>query len=110
VGEETPCVGPTLGAASLLAAQGRDLPQVALSMFLFGLGAALPLLIVGLISRQAMQRWGKQILSIGQAAKAGFGLLLVIFGILIVVGLDKRLETVLVDASPQWLTELTTRF
>ena len=74
------------------------------------LGAALPLLIVGLISRQAMQRWGKQILSIGQAAKAGFGLLLVIFGILIVVGLDKRLETVLVDASPQWLTELTTRF
>jgi cytochrome c-type biogenesis protein len=79
-------------------------------MLVFGLGAALPLLIVGLISRQAMQRWGKQILSIGQAAKAGFGLLLVIFGILIVVGLDKRLETVLVDASPQWLTELTTRF
>jgi Cytochrome C biogenesis protein transmembrane region len=28
----TPCVGPTLGAASLLAAQGRDLPQVAASM------------------------------------------------------------------------------
>ena len=106
----SPCVGPTLGAASLLAALGRDLPQVALNMFVFGLGAALPLLIVGLISRQAMQRWGKQILSIGQAAKAGFGLLLVIFGILIVVGLDKRLETVLVDASPQWLTELTTRF
>src|SRR5215470_9579158 len=25
----SPCVGPTLGAASLLAAQGRDLPQVA---------------------------------------------------------------------------------
>jgi cytochrome c-type biogenesis protein len=106
----SPCVGPTLGAASLLAAQARDLPQVALSMFVFGLGAALPLLIVGFLSRQAMQRWGKQILSIGQAAKAGFGLLLVIFGILIVVGLDKRLETVLVDASPQWLTDLTTRF
>jgi cytochrome c biogenesis protein CcdA len=28
----SPCVRPTLGAASLLAAQGRDLPQVALSM------------------------------------------------------------------------------
>src|SRR5215470_17935536 len=52
----SPCVGPTLGAASLLAAQGRDLPQVALSMFVFGLGATLPLLIVGLISRQAMMR------------------------------------------------------
>jgi cytochrome c biogenesis protein CcdA len=97
----SPCVG---------AAQGRDLPQVALSMFVFGLGAALPLLIVGLISRQAMQRWGKQILSIGHAAKAGFGLRLVIIGILIVTSLDKRLETALVDASPQWLTDLTTRF
>jgi len=106
----SPCVGPTLGAASLLAAQGRDLPQVALSMFVFGLGATLPLLIVGLISRQAMQRWGKQILSIGQVAKAGFGLLLVIIGILIVTSFDKRLETALVDASPQWLTDLTTRF
>ena len=106
----SPCVGPTLGAASLLAAQGRDLPQVALSMFVFGLGAALPLLIVGLLSRQAMQRWGKQILSIGQAVKAGFGLLLVVIGILVLANLDKRLETVLVNASPQWLTDLTTRF
>ncbi len=28
----TPCVGPTLGAASALAAQGRDLVQVSLTM------------------------------------------------------------------------------
>jgi cytochrome c-type biogenesis protein len=32
----SPCVGPTLGAASLLAAQGRDLAQVATIMFAFG--------------------------------------------------------------------------
>ena len=32
----SPCVGPTLGAASLLAAQGRDLPQVTVTMFTFG--------------------------------------------------------------------------
>ena len=52
----TPCVGPTLGAASLLAAQGRDLPQVAASMLVFGIGAALPLPIIGLLSREALQR------------------------------------------------------
>jgi cytochrome c-type biogenesis protein len=34
----SPCVGPTLGAASLLAAQGRDLGQVGITMFAFGLG------------------------------------------------------------------------
>ena len=106
----SPCVGPTLGAASLLAAQGRDLPQVALSMLVFGLGAALPLLIIGLLSREAMLRWRKQILALGQGIKAAFGVLLIVIGILVLAGLDKRVETVLVNASPQWLTDLTTRF
>jgi cytochrome c-type biogenesis protein len=106
----SPCVGPTLGAASLLAAQGRNLPQVTLSMFVFGLGAALPLLIIGLVSRQAMQRWRKPILSIGQGAKAAFGVLLIASGTLVLAGLDKRVETAFVNASPQWLIDLTTRF
>jgi len=30
--------------------------------------------------------------------------------LLIASGLDKRVETALVDASPDWLTTLTTRF
>ena len=45
----SPCVGPTLGAASLLAAQGRDLGEVAATMLAFGLGAALPLAALGLL-------------------------------------------------------------
>ena len=36
----SPCVGPTLGAAIVLASQGSQLPQVALLMGLFGIGAA----------------------------------------------------------------------
>jgi cytochrome c biogenesis protein CcdA len=106
----SPCVGPTLGAASLLAAQGRQLPQVALSMFVFGLGAALPLLGIGLASREALQRWRTRILAAGQIMKAGFGVLLIVFGALVLTGIDKRVETALVNASPQWLTDLTTRF
>lgn len=38
----SPCVGPTLGAAVVLASQGSHLPQVALLMGIFGAGAALP--------------------------------------------------------------------
>jgi cytochrome c-type biogenesis protein len=106
----SPCVGPTLGAASLLAAQGRQLPQVALSMFVFGLGAALPLLGIGLASREAVQRWRTRILTARQIMKMGFGVLLVVFGTLVLTGIDKRVETALVNASPQWLTDLTTRF
>jgi cytochrome c biogenesis protein CcdA len=106
----SPCVGPTLGAASLLAAQGRDLPQVGIAMFAFGIGAALPLLALGLFSREAMMWWRNQLLLAGRGINASLGLLFVAVGALVLSGLDKTIETVLVDASPQWLTDLTTRF
>jgi len=106
----SPCVGPTLGAASLLAAQGRDLPQVAVTMFMFGLGAALPLLLLGLLSHEAMMRWRNQLILTGQVTKIALGILFVAIGVLVVTGIDKSIETALVAASPQWLTELTTRF
>ena len=106
----SPCVGPTLGAASLLAAQGRNLPQVAITMLAFGIGAALPLLLLGLLSREAMARWRKRLLSAGQVAKVGLGIVLAAIGTLVLTGLDRSIEAVLVAASPQWLTELTTRF
>jgi cytochrome c-type biogenesis protein len=106
----TPCVGPTLGAASLLAAQGRDLGQVALTMLVFGLGAAVPLLALGIVSREVMMRWRTRLAAAGPGLKMGFGAILVVVGLFALTGLDKRIETVLVDASPQWLTDLTTRF
>lgn len=106
----SPCVGPTLGAASLLAAQGRSLAQVALVMFTFGVGAALPLLILGTLSRELLLRWRHQMLSASYGMKMAFGLLFVAIGTLVLSGLDKTVETALVDASPQWLTDLTTRF
>jgi len=106
----SPCVGPTLGAASVLAAQSKSLDEVALTMTAFGVGAAMPLVIVGLVSRQALMRWRDKLLAGGKTAKAVLGLLFVVLGVMIVAGLDKRLETILVAWSPQWLTELTTRF
>ena len=106
----SPCAGPTLGAASLLAAQGSSLGQVTLTMLAFGIGAAAPLVGIGLASRQAMVRWRDRLIASGKGAKIALGLLLVVLGAMIVSGFDKRLETVLVDWSPQWLTDLTTRF
>jgi cytochrome c biogenesis protein CcdA len=106
----SPCVGPTLGAASLLAARGRDLPQVGFTMVAFGLGAALPLLLLGLFTREAVTRWRRRLLSAGYGMKVALGLLFVAIGALVLSGYDKAIETALVDASPQWLTNLTTRF
>jgi cytochrome c-type biogenesis protein len=106
----SPCVGPTLGAASLLAAKGENLAQVALTMLAFGVGAALPLMLLGLVSREAMMRWRGRLMDAGRGGKMLLGGLLVVVGLFVATELDKRLETVLVGASPAWLTELTTRF
>jgi cytochrome c-type biogenesis protein len=106
----SPCVGPTLGAASVLAARSENLASVAITMAAFGLGAALPLLAIGMMSREALMRWRDRMLSAGRGGKAALGALLVALGLLIVLGFDKRVEAALVEVSPVWLTELTTRF
>jgi cytochrome c biogenesis protein CcdA len=105
----SPCVGPTLGAASVLAARSENLVGVAATMAAFGIGAALPLLAIGLMSREALARWRNRLLSAGRGGKALMGALFLVFGLMILSGLDKRLEAALVDVSPAWLTELTTR-
>ncbi len=105
----SPCVGPTLGAASVLASQGRDLFQVSAVMVAFGLGAALPLLMLGSFSREWLARRRDQMLRAGKSGKMVLGGLLLITGVFILTGADKRLETYLVDRSPQWLLELSSR-
>jgi cytochrome c biogenesis protein CcdA len=105
-----PCVGPTLGAASVLAARGEDLPQVAAVMLAFGLGAAAPLLVLGTLSRDMLMRSRRQLAAAGGWLKQALGALLVAAGLLVLSGVDKQVEAWLVAASPEWLTALTTRF
>jgi cytochrome c-type biogenesis protein len=105
----SPCVGPVLGATSILAGQGKDLGQVAIVMAAFGVGAALPLLLLGLVSREAMLRWRSTMLQAGRGGKAVLGALLFAIGFLILSNLDRNLETFLVEISPPWLTHLTTQ-
>lgn len=106
----SPCVGPTLGAASVLAAQGRDLFSVAAVMAAFGLGTAVPLLLIGLLSRTALTRWRGRLTEAGKAGKLGLGLAALAVALLILSGWDHVLEAAIVTASPDWLTDLTTRF
>ena len=106
----SPCVGPTLGAASTLAAQGSHLGQIALLMLLFGLGAGTPLLLIGTLSRAGVARVRGTLMAAGQRGKWLLGALLVVMGGLILSGLDKGFEAWVLEHSPPWLTELTTRY
>ena len=106
----SPCVGPTLGAAIVLASQGTHLPQVALLMGVFGVGAALPVVALAYVSRSAMQRVRGTLLRAGQVGKTLMGGLMVLVAVAILSGADKSAEVWVLDHSPAWLSALTTRF
>lgn len=106
----SPCVGPTLGAASLLAAQGKDLGTAASIMAAFGAGTAVPLVLVGLLSRQALMRWRGRLMRAGGAGKSLLGGAAMAVGLLVLSGTDKIVEAALVNASPAWLTRFTPGF
>ncbi len=105
-----PCVGPTLGAASLLAAQQEHLGNVALVMMAFGIGAAVPLVAIGFASASIRVRLQDRLRSIGGGGKQILGAALLVIGLLIVTDLDRTLEIFLTEASPDWLVEVTTRY
>src|SRR5882757_1791710 len=106
----SPCVGPTLGAATTLASQGRDLSQIGLLMLIFGIGAAAPLVLLGSLSRVSVTKIRGRLLNAGKVGKQAFGMVMLALGVLIVTGLDKFLEAWVLDRTPDWLTAVTTRF
>lgn len=106
----SPCVGPTLGAASLLAAQGENLGAVAAVMAAFAAGASVPLVIVGMASREGLKRWRARLMGAGSAGKSVLGVGVLAVALLILTGTDKAVEAALLGIAPGWLIDLTTRY
>ena len=106
----SPCVGPTLGAATVLAAQGQNLAQVALVVAAFGCGIASVLLILAYATRTMLLRWRGAMMDAGHRGKRILGAILLIVGLIILSSADRLIEGLLVSVSPDWLIDLTTRF
>lgn len=101
-----PCVGPTLGAAIALASVGQQLSTAFLIMLAYGLGTGAVLLTAGLLSQRALQRWRPQVMAGAGRGKQALGGLLALLGVLVLTGLDKRLEALGVAWMPQWILTL----
>jgi cytochrome c-type biogenesis protein len=106
----SPCVGPTLGAATTLASQGKNLGQIGVLMLVFGVGAAAPLALLGSLSRASMMKLRGRLLSGGQLGKQVLGGVVLALGLMIATGVDKTFEAWILDHSPEWLTAATTRY
>lgn len=106
----SPCVGPTLGAAMVLASQGSALTQVALLMGLFGLGAALPVVVLAYGTRLGTTGVRERLVRAGQTGKTLLGTVLLAVSALVLSGMDQPVEAWLTEQSPDWLLRLTTRY
>lgn len=105
-----PCSGPLLLSAITLVASEGGTARGALILGLFGSGAAVPLVAVAYASRQGFVKSRGWMVRNGARVKAVFAGLLIIMGVLILTGLDKRFESVLVSLLPTAWIDLTTRF
>ena len=107
----SPCAGPSLGAAIGLATQASSFALASLMMLAFGIGAALPMLLLalGLRSGLAVAR-RNALLRMAEPLRLMAATTFVAIGVLTATGVDRLLETQLIAWSPDWLTQLTTSY
>ncbi|MEX1258999.1 MAG: cytochrome c biogenesis protein CcdA [Gemmatimonadota bacterium] len=98
-----PCVGPTLGVAIALASFGEDLLRSFAVMLSYGVGTGGVLLGAGLLSGGFLAR--RRLLGPGAGAigKKILGWCVLLLGIAVLTGLDKRLEALAVNLLPSWI-------
>jgi len=106
----SPCVGPTLGVAIAAASQGENLFVSMMTFFIFSLGVSVSLLAFAYGSRATLSMRKKSYQNMAKWAKPALGLLLVGVSLMILTGLDKVLETMMLENAPDWLIRLTTSF
>ncbi len=97
-----PCVGPTLGAAIALASVGQELGLAFVTMLAYGLGTAAVLLLAATLSRRVLQRARPGLMQGAHRAKPLLGATLALLGLLVLTGIDKRLEVWAVGWLPDW--------
>lgn len=111
----SPCIGPTLGGAILLASNAAasetggvawaDLLWATAIMVGFALGVATVVIGLSLGAREAIRARAQRLRGLADRAKPIMGAILVLVGLAILFGLHHRLDAWLNDVLPSWLID-----
>jgi len=95
----TPCVGPLLGAALVVAAHSRRPVQGGLLLVSYGLGIGVPFVLasLGLASSDSLSGWLRRA---GPKLERLAGVIMVLLGLLLVSGAYKTLTSYLAQLTP----------
>lgn len=102
----SPSSGPALDAAIVLAAKATNMLQAVAQLAAFGLGAASVLLLAAFGLRQLLLQRA-ELTKIAPRLKQIAGALFLAPAIGMITGIDRALETRLLDITPDWLSYLT---
>lgn len=97
----SPCIGPTLGLAISLAAQGENLMQVFFTMTFFAFGVASLILAIAYGLRAAKLR------ALASVSRPLMGAMFLLVGVLILTGFTHVIEGWLLSIMPGWLIDLS---
>ncbi|CUH63454.1 thiol:disulfide interchange protein precursor [Thalassovita gelatinovora] len=106
----SPCIGPTLGGAIALAAQGSNLGWAAAIMISFALGVSSIILVLGYGARGMLNRHKPVMRALAERARPLMGAVFIIVGFAILFQLHHLIEAWAVEALPIWLQDLSVRF
>ncbi|MEX1258618.1 MAG: cytochrome c biogenesis CcdA family protein [Gemmatimonadota bacterium] len=101
-----PCVGPTLGVAIALASFGEDFLRSFFVMLSYGVGTGGVLLTAGVLSGGFLARRKALSATAGALGKKILGWSVLLLGLAVLTGMDKRLEALAVDLLPSWIFSL----
>lgn len=106
----SPCAGPTLGVAVSMASQEGQALSALQIMIVYAVGASIPMLLIAYGFRSFVQKNISKIFNATEGSKKVFGIILMLTGIFIFFGLDKSVETYLLNNLPASWVDIITQF
>lgn len=103
----SPCIGPTLGGAISLAAQGQSLVWAGAIMAAFALGTSTVILMLAYGAREAILRRQARMRGIAEKSKIIMAAALIIVGVGILLGLHHVIEGWMTSQLPIWVQDLS---
>ncbi|MBX3142811.1 MAG: cytochrome c biogenesis protein CcdA [Trueperaceae bacterium] len=100
----TPCIGPILGAILTLAGAGGTLAHGVGLLAVYALGLGVPFLLAALLLEPFM-RFSQRFRRYLPLVERGSGVLLVVAGLLMLTGTFTRLNSYLIQITPNWLLD-----
>ena len=104
-----PCIGPTLGSAISLAAQGKELTTSFLIMLIFSLGTVTPLILLSRLSREKVLEWKTTLGDSSRYLKPVMALIFIGVGFLFLTGYIFVIEEAVLNALPSRFIQFITQ-